>query len=572
MRIKILFIPAFLFAVLACNSINDSDAEFERLANNYIEILMKTNPEWATQLGDHRYDNQVYDFSPGAIKAEVRTAKNYLDSLAVIDTAQLRLVNRIDYEILKSQLQYTIFAIDTLSEHTWNPRVYNVGQGIYGLIAREFAPMPERLKSVQARLEQVPGVLEHAKKNLNNPPSTHTETAIMQNKGTIALIRDDLEQFILEAPEMKEALAPAQQVAIEALVEYGNWLEEELLPRSNGDFRLGDAKWRRKLHYLLSSDFTKEQILESAEADLNETRGKLYETAAPLYEKFFSSKIPQDKKQIIKAVLDKLADTRPSNETIVDDARKSLQSTTDFVRSKAMITVPDNPVEIIVMPEFQRGVSVAYCDSPGPLEKNGETFYAISPTPKDWSKKRVQSLFKEYNNYMLENLTIHEAMPGHYLQFAHSNNFNAPTMIRAIFYSGTFVEGWGTYAEQIMAEYGYGGPEVKMQQLKMRLRLIINSIIDQKIHTEGMTEKEALDLMMNEGFQEEGEAVGKWRRACLTSAQLSTYYVGNMEVNDIRNAYMEKHGADADLKTLHDAMLSFGSPPPKYVKRMMGLK
>ena len=201
----------------------------------------------------------------------------------------------------------------------------------------------------------------------------------------------------------------------------------------------------------------------------------------------------------------------------------------------------------------------------------GKTFYAISPTPQDWTDKRVESFFREYNNYMLDNLTIHEAMPGHYLQLAHSNRFEAPTKVRAIFYSGTFVEGWATYSEQLMVEAGYGGLAVKMQQLKMRLRLIINAIIDQKIQTEGMTEKEAIDLMMNEGFQEEGEAAGKWRRACLTSTQLSTYYVGNMEVNDLRKRYEAKMGGEVDLQIMHDLMLSFGSPATKYVKELMGL-
>jgi uncharacterized protein (DUF885 family) len=172
---------------------------------------------------------------------------------------------------------------------------------------------------------------------------------------------------------------------------------------------------------------------------------------------------------------------------------------------------------------------------------------------------------------MLQDLTVHEAMPGHYLQLAHSNRFKAPTLLRAIFTSGPFVEGWATYAEQLMAEKGFGGPELKMQQLKMRLRLIVNAIIDQKIHTAGMTEKEAMDLMMDEGFQEEGEAAGKWRRACLTSTQLSTYYVGNTEINDIRKAYEARHGPVKDFKAFHDEMLSFGSPAPKYVKEQMGL-
>lgn len=282
-------------------------------------------------------------------------------------------------------------------------------------------------------------------------------------------------------------------------------------------------------------------------------------------------KTQADRKKIIRAVLDRLAESHPNNSTIVDLAKQDLQSTTDFVRQNQLVTVPDVPVRIIVMPEFQRGVAVAYCDSPGPLDKNVETFYSISPTPADWSKERVQSFFREYNDYMLQNLTVHEAMPGHYLQIAHSNQFRAPTLIRAVFSSGPFIEGWATYAEQLMAEKGYGGPEVKTEQLKMRLRLIINAILDQKIHTAGMTEKEAMDLMMNEGFQEEGEAAGKWRRACLSSTQLSTYFVGNVGINEIRRAYESKNGPIPDLKAFHDKMLSFGSPAPKYVKQLMGL-
>jgi uncharacterized protein (DUF885 family) len=278
-----------------------------------------------------------------------------------------------------------------------------------------------------------------------------------------------------------------------------------------------------------------------------------------------------DRKAVIRDVLDRLAEDRPTDVTIVDDARVALAETTRFVEDNALVSLPAEPVEIIVMPEFQRGVSVAYCDSPGPLETNGETFYAIAPTPADWSKERTASFYREYNSYMLKDLTIHEAMPGHYLQLAHSNAFQAPTMTRAIFYSGPFVEGWAVYAEQLMTEHGYGGPEVKMQQLKMLTRAILNAILDQKIHTAGMTEQQAMDLMKNEGFQEDGEAAGKWRRACLTSTQLSTYFVGNTEVNDIRKAYESQHGAITDWQAFHDKMLSFGSPPAKYIKRMMGL-
>jgi uncharacterized protein (DUF885 family) len=235
------------------------------------------------------------------------------------------------------------------------------------------------------------------------------------------------------------------------------------------------------------------------------------------------------------------------------------------------VTVPEKPLDVIVMPEFKRGQAIAYCDSPGPLEQNGKTFFAVAPTPNDWSAERKKSFFREYNNYMVRDLTVHEAMPGHYLQLAHANQFHAPTLIRAIFQSGTFVEGWAVYTEQMMAEAGYGGPVVKMQQLKMRLRVICNAILDQSIHAGNMTEQQALDLMMKEGFQQEGEAVAKWKRARLSSAQLSTYFVGVTEHLDLREKAKAKAGESFDLKKYNDTVISFGSPPVKYVRELMGL-
>jgi uncharacterized protein (DUF885 family) len=573
-RIVVLTLAAAL-VIMSCSPRPTEDQKFEALAQNYIEKLLELNPEWATNLGDHRYDHRMNDYSLAAVERDRKFAQSCLDSLATIDWNRLSTVNRIDLKIMHDNLESIIFQLDVLKEYEWNPLVYNIGNGIYALIAREFAPLKERLQNVKERLESIPEIVEHAKTNLKNPPKVHTETAILQNKGNISMARDELNTFLDQVPELKEALAPIQAEAVAALENYGTWLEKELLPKSTGDFRIGDAKYRTKLRHTLESDLTKEEILQRAEVDLEATQNTMYETALPLYKRYFSEAANgtklDDKKFVCKAVLDKLAEEHPTNEAIVDLAKTYLQSCTDFVRANSLMMVPEEPVKIIVMPEFRRGVAVAYCDSPGPLEKHGETFYAISPTPKDWTEQRANSFFREYNNYMLQNLTIHEAMPGHYLQIAHSNRFKAPTMIRAVFSSGTFVEGWATYAEQLMVEKGYGGPEVQMQQLKMRLRLIINAIIDQKIHTAGMTEQEAMDFMMNEGFQEEGEAAGKWRRACLTSTQLSTYYVGNMEVNDIRKAYEVRMGNAVDIKAMHDKILSFGSPAPKYVKELMGL-
>ncbi len=571
--IPALCLPALVS--LTCAPAPTPNEKFIALADNYVRQFIAMNPEYATGLGDHRYDSLLNDYSLEGVEKDKAFSRAYLDSLEMIDVGGLDSANLIDYKIMKFKLESTFFYADTLREHEWNPLNYNVGDAIYGLIAREFAPLKVRLTSLESRLKRIPEVIAAAKRNLKNPPEVYTETAILQNGGNVGMVRDELTMFLDQVPELKEEFEPVRAAAVKALEEYGTWLKEDLLPRSDGDARIGDARFRRKLYYSLESDLTKEEIADIARRDLGLTQDTMYATALPLYRRFFpavtaKSKL-NDKKSVIRAVLDRLAKDRPTNETIVDLAKKDLAECTEFVRAHDLVTVPDDPVKIIVMPEYQRGVAVAYCDAAGPLEENGETFFSISPTPADWSKERVESFFREYNNYMLYDLTIHEAMPGHYLQLAHANKFNAPTQIRAIFSSGTFVEGWATYAEQLMAEQGFGGPEVRMQQLKMRLRLIINALIDQGIHTAGMTEKQAMDMMMNEGFQEEGEAAGKWRRANLSSTQLSTYYVGNIEINNLRSAWERKTGGRGTMREMHDRMLSFGSPAARYVKELMGL-
>ncbi len=548
------------------------DGRFEAFAQKYVQELLDRDPETATRLGEHRNDARLNDYSAQGVERDLAAAKGGLAELARIDPKKLSAEDAVDYRILKNRLESQVYELQTLRGWQWNPLQYNVGGAIYALISREFAPPEQRLKSVIGRLNGVPAVVAAAKANLKSPPKVHTETAIQQNKGTSKLVKEQLEPLVKQAPALEKEFRTAQSTALAALADYQQWLEKELLPRSNGDFRLGDEKFRKKLRFALDSDLSKEEILRRAEADLKSTRSAMYFTAMQMWPKLFPEKPPPaDQGAAIKAVLDEAAKKRPNNDTVIPQATKALAQTTAFVKEKAFVTVLEEPLDIVATPEFQRGVAVASCSPAGPLEKNKKTFYYISPTPEDWTPERVDSFFREYNDSMLQEITIHEAMPGHYLQLAHANRFRAPTLVRGVVFSGTFVEGWATYAEQLMADAGYGGAEVRMQQLKMRLRMILNAIIDQKIHTEGMSEKEAIARMTNDGYQEEGEAVGKWKRAQLTSTQLSTYYVGNAEMNDIRAAWEKNHGKYADLRALHDAMLSFGNAAPKYVRERLGI-
>ena len=552
------------------------DEGFQKIASDYIEGELTANPEQATELGDHRFDSQLTDYSAQARAKELATQKEFRDKLNAIDGSRITGANNIDFRILKENIDYQIFRAEELKEPEWDPLVYmqSLANSLYLLVARDFAPPEQRIPNLRQRMEAIPRVIAQAKANLQHPPRIHTETAIEQAQGAINLVREGLAPLLDRAPQMKKELAPLQEKTATALEDYKKWLEKDLLPRSDGDFRLGVDKFRRKLRFALASDLSMEEIMKRAQLDLQQTQTAIYETARPLYEKYFP-KADQpalaDKKKVTAAVLNKLAEQHPDDNTIVGYAQKIVGEATDFVRSHNLVTIPDTPLDVIVMPEFKRGQAIAYCDASGPLEKNGKTFFAVAPTPNDWSKQCKESFFREYNNYMVRDLSVHEAMPGHYLQLAHANEFRAPTLVRAIFQSGTFIEGWAVYCEQMMTEQGYGGPEVKMQQLKMRLRAICNAILDQRIHAGNMSEPEAMDLMMKEGYQQEGEAVAKWKRARLTSAQLSTYFVGVTEHLDLRDRAKAKAGASFDQKKYNDQVISYGSPPVKYVRELIGL-
>jgi uncharacterized protein (DUF885 family) len=552
------------------------DNQFQNIAHDYIEQYLRANPEDASELGDHRFDGQLTDYSSDARAKDLATQKEFRDKLNAVDGSQLTGANNIDFRILKENIDYQIFQAEELKAPEWNPLVYmqSLANSLYLLVARDFAPAEKRIPNLRQRMEKIPRIIAQAKANLQHPPRIHTETAIEQTQGAINLVREGLSPLLDSAPQMKKELAPLQEKTAAALEDYKKWLQNDLLPRSDGNFRLGPEKFRKKLRFALASDLSMEEIMKRAQADLQQTQTSLYETALPLYKKSFpdaDSATLADKHKVTAAVLDKLAEQHPDDATVVPYAQKILGEATDFVKQHNLVAVPSVPLDVIAMPEFKRGVAIAYCDSPGPLDKNGKTFFAVAPTPKDWSKERKESFFREYNNFMIHDLTVHEAMPGHYLQLAHANEFRAPTLVRAIFRSGTFIEGWAVYCEQMMAEQGFGGPEVKMQQLKMRLRAIANAVLDQSIHAGNMTEQQAMDLMTKKAFQQEGEAVAKWKRARLTSAQLSTYFVGATEHLDLRAAEQKKLGKDFDLKKYNDQVISYGNPPVKYVRELMGL-
>lgn len=550
-----------------------SDAALSEFMSRYLGEHLEKNPVRATEAGDHRFDATWPDVSKEGEAAARKHAADRLAELSAFKDEDLSPQHRIDRDILRTRLQFTLFAIDELKEAETSPLFYTamMGDGLDPLLSREFAPVEERMKSVLGRLRGIPKIVEVAKARLQNPADVFTETAISQNQGLIALCEKDLLPWFDKAPSIKGDLTEAAKKATDALKDFQKFLEKDLKPRSKGDFRLGRARFEQKLRFELDDQVDIDALAKSARATLEKTRDEMVETGKELWPDLMKGKpLPKldtaaDKKAFVKKVLDEIAKDRPDNKTIVKEAEAQLQAATEFVKKHDLVRVPEEPCRVIEMPEYRRGIAVAYCDSSGPLEEKQETFYAISPTPKDWKKDRVESYYREYNRAMLHDLTIHEAMPGHFLQLMHNNKF--PSKIRAVFQSGPFVEGWAVYTEWLMAKYGFGGAKVRIQRQKMLLRACANAVLDHGIHAGTMDEKQALALMKEEAFQEDGEAVGKWRRARLTSAQLSTYFYGFSEMMKLREKYEKT--PDFKERTYHDTLLSFGSPSLRHLRALM---
>jgi uncharacterized protein (DUF885 family) len=550
---------------------NDADGAFAGLANAFLDDRAERHPDLATELGDHRFDGRLPDLSAAALADERRALDGWAARLSALD-GTLPAEDQADAAILADYVALRIFEIDELREHTWNPLGANPGRAIYRLLGQDFAPLPDRLAGVAGRLGEVPAMLAAARAQLEAMPKVHIETAVGQFSGTIKLITGTIDAALEAlpapaAPSCAALIGSVRPAALTALAEHRDWLSAQL-SRADGFIspRIGAERYSRKLSLTLtprpgSGDADSDAILARALSDLDGITEEITELAGQLGGG-------------VREVLNRLAADAPDDRTILGFCRDAFADQTAFVRDARLVTVYDDPVEVIEMPEIDRGVSVAYCDSPGALETAPlPTYIGVSPAPADWPRQRVTSFYREYNRHMTQNLMVHEAMPGHALQLQHSSRFTgSSTDVRKALPSYAFIEGWAVYAEELMAGHGYPGDgdprTVRMQQLKMQLRSTINAILDAGVHARGMTEAEAMALMTERGYQEEGEAAGKWRRAQLTSAQLSTYYVGYTEVADLSRA-LKAARPEATDQQRHDMMLAHGSPPARLLRHLV---
>ncbi len=456
----------------------DADAVFAALARSAVAGLLERRPELATQLGEHAHDDRLTIGTAEHYAELAQWCAGQLAAVKAIDLGPLSAEYRVDAQILFAQLERVLFATTELREHEWNPMQANPGRAIYLLLARDFGPLPSRLGSVTRRLAEIPDALAAARAVADpQMPQVHLETAVSQFAGTEQLIGPELDRALAAAPDgqlpagLAAELAAARTAALDAIGEHRRWLEQRLADGTRDqnfrDPRIGPELFARKLFHTLESGTAPEELLARAMADLDETTGQIAETAARLAgrgsavgrdgggsavgrdgggsaagrdraaaagrraapRRDGSGSSPAD---LVSRVLGRLAADAPDDRTILGLVERAYHQARAFIEESGLVTAPDDRVDIIEMPEIDRGVAIAYCDAPGPLEAAGQpTFVAVSPTPRDWPEDRARSFYREYNRHMVQNLVVHEAMPGHVLQLGHARRFRGGTPVRA---------------------------------------------------------------------------------------------------------------------------------------------
>ena len=566
------------------------DEPFTSLAEAYLEDVLRLWPTQATYLGNHKYDGQLEDFSPPALQKAASIYEKHRDNLRQIARDRLSPQGRVDYDVIARDIESSLFSLSRLKQHTWDPNLYNETLGFSVLLLtlqdEKSDLWPQRFESLLSRLRQVPHFFEIAKSNLADSSRTLVEFTIEQNAGNVSFLRDALPPLFERAPRIKAQLEEENTRAVAAMEEFGRWLKDDLLPRAGGDWRLGKELWTEKLRYTLGSDVTPEEIQARAEEDIKRTRQELLAIAEPMHARFFPKHRHREQGEerinlVVREVIEKVSRDHSTPESLYDDVKGYVEKIKKFIRERQIVSLPpdDDNLFIEPTPGFLNGLAVAFFNPPPALEPELKKSYWISSIPSTGDpardRQRQESYLREYNNYGLQSLTIHEAFPGHYVQHYLTSRSPQVSVVRKVFQSGTFAEGWAVLMERIMFEHGYadGDPANLLIHKKIQLRAPMNAILDARLHTSAMSDAEAdawaLDLMTRYGFQEQTEAIGKLRRAKVTSTQLSTYFVGCMELEDFYRDVKARMGERFVLKDFNDRLASYGALPPKMVRELM---
>lgn len=549
-----------------------ADAEFDKYKEAFVLRLWEMNPGWASSIGYHAFDSVLVVPDKVREEKERQFVQKELEQLDQFQPAALSEANQIDLKLMRNYLKGSNWEREQLKSGEWNPSNYNVCGGFAEMLGNDYAPLDERLRNFSIRLKNVPAYYRAAKKNIKNPTKEHTQLAIEQNRGGVSVFTVDLpaslEKSGLSRAE-KERLLQRSEAARKAIEDYANWLEKLPNPHPRS-FRLGSKLYAAKFEFDIQSDQSAKEIYRSALAHKKELHQKMVKISRQIWDKHMGQKpMPQNEYELVKQLIDQLSLQHTTPEHFQKDIEKQIPQLERFVKEKNLIYLdPKKPLVVRREPDYMAGVAGASISAPGPYDKGGNTYYNVG-SMNGWPAEQAESYLREYNDYVLQILNIHEAVPGHYTQLVYSNN--SPSIIKSIFGNGAMVEGWAVYAELMMLENGYGNnsPEMWLMYYKWNLRTTCNTILDYSVHNLGFTKEQALNLLVNEAYQQQAEAEGKWKRATLSQVQLCSYYTGFTEICQLREAIRKKEGKAFDLKAFHEKFLSYGSAPVRDIRLLM---
>jgi uncharacterized protein (DUF885 family) len=576
MKRLLLLIMACLFLRPALAQ-QPEDEKLRGFFKNYLDQRFAQKPIDATALGDHRFDAQLDDISPAARERWQALAKDTLKTLPKqVAYKQLSRDGQIDYEIFQHELKAQLWLDDNLRPFEKDPRSYGsyLSDSVYTLLVQSTLPKETNIANAIARMAQMPRIVAEARRSLTQPAKPILETAIRQNSGAISFYQSDIFKFAGDTAQ-KDKLTAAAAKTVALLKEYQAFLEGPARGRAKDNWRLGRAKFDQKFELETDAGITAEQNLAHARAEFARVQTELYLVSRQLWPKYSSKQtLPPDDAEGRRATITKIVDAVSQEHgdaaNLVADARATVETIKAFIRDRNYLRLPEpDNCKVVEMPEFRRGNSLAYLDNAPPLDPKAVSIYAVSPPPADWTPKQVQSFLEEYNSHMLKILTVHEGYPGHYVQLEYANR--NPSLIRRVYGSGTYIEGWAVYGEVTMLNEGFGDGDLRLRlmQLKFYLRAVANSILDYEMHCTQMTDEEVMKFLTHDAFQSEGEAKLKIIRAKQSSVQLSTYFVGRMAHYQLHQAIERELGDKFDLARYHEAVLTPGSVPPKYLPELV---
>ncbi len=575
---KKLFISIFAISLLfSCNKSNKTtvdkalDQKFDQYKDGFVTSLWKINPGWASAVGYHKLDSVLVVPNANEMKVQLDFANAQLDSLKQYDVENLSDKNKTDFQLIKNQLEATIFYVKEFKSSEWNPSEYNVCGSFAEILNGNYDSLEVRLRAFNAKMNNIPAYYEAAKKSIKNPTMEHTDLAIAQNIGGSSVFETDLNDALakskLSAEEKKEIQDKAK-ISVKAIKDYAEWLKNlpNKTPRS---FRLGADLYAKKFNFDIQSSYTADEIYKIAVDHKNELHDKMFVLADKLWAKYKGNEQkPADKLDLIKQVIDKISLQHTTPEKFQSEIEKQIPELTAYVKAKDLLYIdPSKPLVVRKEPAYMAGVAGASISAPGPYDKKANTYYNVG-SMSGWTAENAESYLREYNDYILQILNIHEAVPGHYTQLVYSNQ--SPSIIKSILGNGAMVEGWAVYAERMMLESGYkNSDEMWLMYYKWNLRTTCNTILDISVHTKNMSKEDAMILLTREAFQQQAEAEGKWKRVTLSQVQLCSYFTGYTEIYNLREELKKHEGDKFNLKKFHEKFLSFGSAPVKYIKELM---